>query len=163
MPSLDFNEMARIDDESKQPAPAGRYTIAVEKGEWKTAKKSGAPMVQLLLRVDEGPFKGKPVFNYLTFDTSNAPAIGMARNFLNMCGLDFGDWANLNDQQRIDSLIGKRLEVDLKVDEWEGRKSNKITKLHRGVTGPGSSGGFTPPPAVPQEGGPAAPKNPLAI
>lgn len=163
MPALNFNEMAKADDESKLPAPSGRYAMVIDKAEWKISKNSGAHMIQLILRVDEGPYKGKPVWNYLVMDPNNTGAISMARNFLNTVGLDFSDFEGKTDQQQIDLLLGKRFEAELNVDEYNGRKSNKLKRLIRGLGGKTGSG-FTPPPAsTPQASGPTSPKNPLAI
>src|SRR5215216_3532520 len=101
MPTMDWQQMAHADDEANKPAPSGTYVIAVEKATW-SKSKAGAPQIVLIMKVAEGPYKGKTVWNYLTFDMDNGGAIRMARQFLQMCGLDFGEFGQLSEQQQLD-------------------------------------------------------------
>lgn len=159
MPRMDWDAMATQDDEASKPAPPNVYVMVVEKATWGQSKK-GAPQVTMIMRIAEGPFKGKTAWYWLTFDMDNPNTIRMARNFLKLSGVDFGDFGKLGEQEQLDFLVGKRYEVDLKVEAFQGEDRNKVKNISKGLAG-GASTEFAPPPPIPTRDAATQPVNPL--
>lgn len=65
--------------DSYDPIPDGNYGVEVEKAEAKESKK-GDPQLVIVYRItDDGPFKGRKFWQYMTFIPGNG--IGLAINF----------------------------------------------------------------------------------
>lgn len=157
MPTLNWNDMIKQEKEARTPAPAGRYVLKVRKAEWTTTAKTKAPMLRLILDIDEGGNKGKSVFDYITFDANNPGSFTFAFDKLRKLGIDPGEFGQLNEAQQCDTLVGRRVEGELIIDNYKGQDGNKLKSYVKPVGGTSSSGVGTPPPAA----APKAPVNPV--
>lgn len=101
--------------------PAGTYRVRVIEASEDTSK-SGNDMVKLKLRVlkpDGG--EGPALFDYLVLSENASWKIDQ---FLAACGHPTaeGDDVSLD----VDDMIGWECEADLSVEEYNGKKSNKV-------------------------------------
>lgn len=165
MATINWDEMENAHQEASRPAPAGRYILelkSLSEGE----SKAGDPQVKITWSVAEGAYKGKTAVDYLTFNPDKPATISIARNALNMLGVpDLRAWGQLDPKARTELFIGKRIEADLEINEYNGRTTNRIKQKVRAITGTSMggtvpSGVGTPPPV--DEAVPSAPVNPLA-
>lgn len=113
--------------ESSRPAflPAGKYTATVMNSEEKTSK-SGNEMIELRLEIsgddiEEG--KGPIVYDNLVFTENSAWRIDQFRSAL---GEDIVEGAEVEVEP--DDLLDARVSVTLSVDEYEGKKRNKVVQ-----------------------------------
>jgi hypothetical protein len=107
--------------------PAGDYKLRVVEAK-ADSSKSGNSMIKLKLRVVKGDgTDGPALFDYLVFADSSFWKIDA---FLKSSGKHPGDGEAFPFEPEIDDtfpdLIGLEVEASLTVDEYNGRKSNKI-------------------------------------
>lgn len=164
MATINWDEMEKAHEEASRPAPAGRYILEV-KSLTEGESKGGDPQIKITWSVAEGPYKGKTAVDYLTFNPDKPATISIARNALNMLGVpDLRAWGQIDPQQRTQMFIGKRIEADIEVNEFNGRVTNRIKQKVRAISGSSMGGTVpagvgTPPPAA---DAPAPPVNPLS-
>ena len=105
---------------SFEPIPAGRYPVEVDDAEEMTSRK-GDPMIKLIFKVLEGEYTGRIIYNYIVF---NEGGMFSARKAIEALGVEFvkGQAVSINPDQ----LVGKTLEVDGKIDPYEGREINAV-------------------------------------
>ncbi len=65
------------------PLPAGDYVVAISKSEYKATKAKNGHYLQLILKVVDGPDKGRTIFENLNLDNPNAIAVEIANKALN--------------------------------------------------------------------------------
>lgn len=169
MAVVNWDDMEAAHEAASRPAPAGRYILELKELKEGTSKDGKWVQYTLRWQIADGPFKGKAIWDYLTFNMDKPNTISMARAALQLLGFaDLKTWGQIDPKQRAQMVVGKRIEADVIEDEYNGRKNNKIkSKLKAVTSGPASSndpgvGVPTPPPLsdVPAQG--AKPVNPLA-
>jgi hypothetical protein len=108
--------------------PAGDYNLRVVEAIADTSK-TGNDMVKMKLRVikDDGT-EGPALFDYLVFSTSSFWKIDA---FLKSCGKHPGDGGGFpfvpdDMTDSLDDMIGLECRGTLTVEEYQGRKSNKV-------------------------------------
>lgn len=102
--------------------PAGDYNLRVANAE-QTTSKSGNDQIKLTLRIiREDGTDGVTVFDYLVFAASS---VWKVTHFLKSLGKYPGDDVDLS-LDPID-LIGEEVHATLKVEVYEGKKSNKVS------------------------------------
>lgn len=162
MATVNWAEMDEAAEEALKPAPAGTYIIEIKNAnEGETAEKK--PKVAFTFKVAEGPYKGKTVFHTITFNDEKPTSIVMAREFLSSIGFkNLSEWGNTDPKQRVEMVIGRRVEADVEVNEWKGRRSNRVRRVVRGLASgaPNTPGGIAPPPPISPK---TAPVNPLDV
>lgn len=99
----------------------GDYKLRVAEAKEDTSK-SGNDMIKLTLRVikDDGT-DGSMLFDYLVFTESSRWKVDA---FLQSCGKHPGDGQSLDID--VDDMIGWECEATLAVEEFDGKKSNKV-------------------------------------
>lgn len=164
MATINWDDMENAHQEAQKPAPAGRYIMQVKNATEGKSKEGQYPQIRIVWEVAEGPYKGKAAFDYLTFNPEKPASISMSRAVVLMLGFrDLKEWGEaLQAGSALTRVIGKRIEADLIVDEYQGRVGNKIKQKIRALDGSSSvaSGGLVPPPAA--DAPLVAPVNPLA-
>ncbi len=89
-------------------------------------KKNNYPKVDFLVEVvDQGEFKGERVFHTVTFMPKDKDGAGMAIHFLKSIGQPFEGKLDINT----DDWIGKRFMGYAIVDEYNGKKKNKLGEI----------------------------------
>jgi hypothetical protein len=164
MATVNWAEMDEAAEEAIKPAPAGTYTIELKSAQdaESTDKK---PQVRFNFKIVDGPYKGKTVFHTITFNDEKPNTIVMAREFLATLGFkNLKEWGSTDPKQRLEMVVGRRIEAEVQVNEWKGRQSNRVGRVLRGLaSGPNTvPGGIAPPPLSTGEA-PAAPVNPLSV
>ena len=166
MATINWNDMESAHQEAQKPAPAGRYIMQV-KGFTEGKSKDGSPQYRFVWEIAEGPYKGKASFDYVTFNPEKPTSIGMGRATILMMGFrDLAEWGEaLLAGTAKDRVLGKRIEAELNVEEYQGRISNKIKQKIRALDGPIeglATGGLVAPPLASSAEPPVTPVNPLA-
>ena len=163
MATINWNDMESAHQEAQKPAPAGRYIVQV-KGFTEGKSKDGSPQYRFVWEIAEGPYKGKASFDYVTFNPEKPASIGMGRATILMLGFrDLAEWGEaLLAGTAKDRVMGKRIEAELNVEEYQGRISNKIKQKIRALDGPVGGALVAPPPLSSSAEPLVAPVNPLA-
>lgn len=88
--------------------------------------KKGLDMVKLRVEVIGDPeWNGTSLFHYIVFIPKGAPGEGISVHFRKSCGLPYGGDDAIEEQD----WIGKRFKATTKVEEYEGKKSSKISAV----------------------------------
>lgn len=162
MATANWADMDAAAEEALKPAPEGQYIIEIKSC---TEKESSdkKPQFAFNFKIAEGPYKGKTVFHTITFNDEKPTALVMAREFLASIGFkSIADWGNTDPKQRLEIVVGRRVEADVQINEWKGRQSNRVRRVIRGLASgaPNTPGGIAPPPpATPS----TKPVNPLSV
>ena len=109
--------------------PDGEYPFEVTNAEEKTSTSSGNDMIELILKIKDGP----TVYDYLVnIDESH----WKLDNFLASIGLEtkLGIPIDLDP----DNFIGRRGVCLLYTDTYQGKKKNKVSDYVFVISGPGS-------------------------
>lgn len=106
-----------------EPAPAGNYTLSIEKYDVESSK-AGAPMIKAQFKiVGDNESAGKMIFDYMVLEGK---------------GSQFGLWrhkqiadATDSDPYDTDSFIGKTFEAEVSVEPGDGEygPSNRIRQV----------------------------------
>lgn len=103
----------------------GRYLLAVIDACEKTSQK-GSEMIELKLEVI-GPNivegEGAVIYDYLVFSESSAWKID---SFRAACGEEIVEGEEVSIEA--DDQVGKQIEAELEVEEYRGKKKNKVAK-----------------------------------
>ena len=96
--------------------PEGNYHVMIDKSEWKDTKAGTGKYINFQMKVVDGEYAGRVLFDILNLINPNPVAVDIARKTLNSmcqaCGL-----TNVEDT---DELHGIVFEVKVKVEEGTG-------------------------------------------
>ena len=84
--------------------------------------KNGAPKVDFLAEVTDGPFKGTRVFHSVTFLPKDSKGSGMSIHFLKTIGQPWEGKFSVNPSE----WVGTKFRGYTIEDEYNGKKNNKI-------------------------------------
>lgn len=107
--------------------PAGDYVLGVEKAEMALSKK-GDPQINMELRVMKSDgSQGPKIFDYLGFDEKRAFKIS---NLLaaTQKAPSKGTQLTIDEEFLAKNIVGALCWATLSVDEYQGRKSNKVMR-----------------------------------
>jgi hypothetical protein len=124
---------------SFEALPKGNYPCVVDEATFGNSKSSGKPMISLKWKVFEGDYKGRILFQHLSFSPGALP--GTKANLLQLDSELFV--GPFNPQQIVDSgaLLGRKHVLKVKVDEGQnGDPSNQVQKILPYTSG--GDGGF---------------------
>lgn len=161
--------------------PEGTYTAEIKESEVKTTA-NGNPKIATTFVVVEGEEAGRKVFNDIVTpregtDDKARKAAGIFFDKLFALGLsrEFVQTIQTNEQLA-NALLGKRADIVVYHDEWNGKKRAKVRYINPPsvpapaagpipVAGPIPTAGFTPPAAATSPGAftPAAAPAPAAV
>ena len=156
----DFNYQALVQEAKDsgasttyEPLPNGEYNVVVDKAEAKQSKK-GDPQLVVVFKVTDGPFKGRLMWQYMTFIPGNS--VGLAINFRQ---LDTLGATPILEQGGSLAQVGGFLMGKTAIVKTEQRQSgdkvfNDVKDVKKGV----AAGGPAPfNPGVAAASGPVAP------
>lgn len=124
MPSFQFQDRSN----KEYWVPAGDYVLGVEKAELGLAKTSGNEQITLTCRVmlESGKGEGPNVYDYLQFDEKNSWKIDVVLKALKSQPKK-GEVVDVTEAWLKQHFVGKLGWATLYVDEYNGKKSSKIT------------------------------------
>lgn len=179
-PMLDWAslaETAKNTENSFDPAPAGKYTFTIDEAK-ADVSKAGNKVFRITTHIDSGPQANKKVWHDLTLNQDPAKTKSLRIFFENMAvfGMPY-EWFNASttDEQIVANLVNKRFEADITIDEYQGKKNNKITgytireastlpdSANEGVPSFGSAPAVDPWQAPPVAAAPAVQQAPPAV
>ncbi len=89
MASLNGIDMNGVEAETPRGAlPPGDYQAVITDSELKPTKNGGGQYLELVLQVQEGPYKGRKVWDRLNLFNSNQTAVVIAKQRLATAGVD---------------------------------------------------------------------------
>ena len=65
------------------PVPPNKYVVAIVKSEYKTTKAKNGHYLQMDMKIQEGEYKGRTLFERLNLDNPNPTAVEIANKTLN--------------------------------------------------------------------------------
>lgn len=120
---------ATLPSTSFEPAPVGKYTFTIDEAK-AAVSKAGNQVFRIATHIDAGPSAKKKVWHDLTLNQDPTRTVSLRIFFENMAvfGMPF-EWftAATQDAEIVANLLGKRFEAEVTIEEWQGKKSNKIT------------------------------------
>lgn len=150
----DFNYQALVQEAKDsgasttyEPLPNGEYNVVVDKAEAKQSKK-GDPQLVIVFKVTDGPFKGRLMWQYMTFIPGNS--VGLAINFRQ---LDTLGATPILEQGGSLAQVGGFLTGKSAIVKTEQRIAgekvfNDVKDIKKGVaSGVPTAGGFNPSPS----------------
>lgn len=144
-PSRDFEALAE-----------GWYVAMITESEQKPTKAGDGSYLSLTWEIDEGPAKGRKIWENLNLDNPNPKAVEIAtRNLGDICRAT-GIMAPKNSEE----LHYKRIAIRLAVKEYNGEKKNEV-KGHRAIKA-GTESAAPASSSKPASATPAAPAKPAA-
>jgi len=109
--------------------PAGDYNCFVETAEAVTAS-TGKPMIKVTYRVEDGPKKGKKVFNNFVISVDNGQALGFFFRNMAAHGLARSWFENDPSMELVaQNLVGKRVRLRLGIRNWQGEDRNEVKAI----------------------------------
>ena len=123
MASLKGIDMNGVEAETPRGAlPPGDYQAVITDSELKPTKNGGGQYLELVLQVQEGPYKGRKVWDRLNLFNSNQTAVVIAKQRLKAI-YDATGIQNPGDSQQLHNRL---LTMTVDVREYEGRESNEV-------------------------------------
>lgn len=174
MSTIDWNALKKTADDATKPAPPDDYTCEITKCEATSAASSGNPMLKATMKIVDGPYAGKTVFNNFNLTLDHAFAMSIFFRHMAAFGLTDEFFAQGPEMDQVAAaLVGRRARVTLSIRQWQGQDRNQVDNVQPipGVPagGPGSSvpviatgpSGMTPTTPGPVPASPASPATPV--
>ena len=115
--------MSGVEAETPRGAlPAGEYQVIITDSELKPTKSVSGEFLELVLQVQDGPYKGRKIWDRLNLFNSNAQAVLIAKQRLKAIQDSVGV-PNPGDSVQLHNRL---LTVTVDVREYEGRESNEV-------------------------------------
>lgn len=146
---LRFDATSVEPDAALEPLPAGKYPFIIQKAEVKPTKRRDGELLELTLRVIDGQYKGRVVFDRLNIRNPNQTAVDIAMKRLSA-------YCHATQRLRIESAndllnIPFVATVSISVDPTgQYQPRNEIRGVEKGGTG------SAPTPAAPSSPAPAS-------
>ena len=153
-----------IDYDAFAPVPVGVYPVEVIKAEAKQAS-TGREMINVQLRIVDGPSKGRMHFNNFVWVPENDKAVQMF--FVNMreFGLDKEYFrTNPTFEQLANEMLNRRVMVEIEHTEYNGNTREQVKRIKKidGYENPAPGQGGNANQGVPSVASPAAPAAPAS-
>lgn len=111
------------------PVPENDYVVKIDavqeldKNGRPLKSQNGNRMVKVRYKIAEGDYKGRKLFDNITFISPGAKGAGISKHFLHVIGEPYeGQF-----QVAPESWIGKSLKVSVTIDDsYDGKERNKI-------------------------------------
>jgi len=133
-----------------EPLPDGDYDFVISKSE-ATQTKAGKTMYKVQCSVENGPNKGRIVFNNFVISPESPTALSIFFRQMNLLGLNREFFnSNPSDHQVAERLKGARFRGQIVTRSFNGQESNEIKQFftpRATVAGPGASPAPTAAPA----------------
>lgn len=138
--------------------PEGDYDLVITKSEALQTKNSKT-MYKVQCSVEQGPHKGRTVWNNFVISPESPTALSIFFRQMNILGLDRAYWqSDPSDHQVAEKLKGARFRGQLVTRSYNGQESNEIKQFFTPralAAGPGA--GPSAPAPAPAAAPPAAP------
>ncbi len=151
-----------IDYDAFAPVPVGVYPVEVIKAEAKQAS-TGREMINVQLRIVDGPSKGRMLFNNFVWVPENDKAVQMF--FVNMREFGLGKEyfrTNPTFEQLANEMLNRRVMVEIEHTEYNGNTREQVKRIKKidGHENPAPGQGGNTNQGVPSVASPAAPAAP---
>ena len=148
-----------IDYDAFASVPVGVYPMEVIKSEAKQAS-TGREMINVQLRIIEGPSKGRMIFNNFVWAPENDKAVQMF--FVNMreFGIDKEYFRNNPTfEQLANEMLNRRALIEIEHEEYQGTTRERVRRVKKlaGYENPAPGQGGNTNQGVPSVASPAAP------
>lgn len=120
--------------------PKGIYNAEVDQCDYQISKNSGAPMFQLILRITDGDFANRKLYNYVSFSPKALPS-----SKTTLLRLDPTIFSGPFKPQEIADqgvLLGKTCRIKVAHDEYNGEMRARVQSILAPAVGGGEGGGF---------------------
>ena len=115
--------MSGVEAETPRGAlPAGEYQAIITDSELKPTKSGSGQFLELVLQVQDGPYKGRKIWDRLNLFNNNAQAVLIAKQRLKA----IEDSVGVPNPADSVQLHNRLLTVTVDVREYEGRESNEV-------------------------------------
>ena len=153
-----------IDYDAFAPVPVGVYPVEVIKAEAKQAS-TGREMINVQLRIVDGPSKGRMLFNNFVWVPENDKAVQMF--FVNMREFGLGKEyfrTNPTFEQLANEMLNRRVMVEIEHTEYNGNTREQVKRIKKidGYENPAPGQGGNANQGVPSVASPAAPTAPAS-
>jgi hypothetical protein len=116
---------------SFDPIPEGRYNLTVDKAELTTAKDSGNPMIKATLKILDGDFKGRLVWdNFVLTDKS----LWKLKGILEAIGSNIAESVNATEQDIANALQGAKVNAWLEIRIGPNDQTSNTVKNYAKIT-----------------------------
>lgn len=160
MAFLQFNAQAVEPQQSFDPVPAGNYLAAISESDIVSTKAGTGQMLKLTWRIQDGPMKGRIVFDRLNISNSNPKAEEIGQRQLSALCHAAGV-LQLADTQQLHG-IPMQIKVTVRRDESGQYGDQNEVKDYRAVSGQSAAAPAAPAFAPAAAAKPAAPAAPWA-
>lgn len=141
MPTIDINWTDMIESlpeeaPTRDLIPPDTYTVKVDKAEAGLSKKGNAK-IEMTLVVDEGKYKGRPVWGRINFATDSPASMAITVEQLAQFGIT-RQWLSTNNpstDQVARKLTGEKVQVKVSHREWEGQQYYDV-KGYKAIAAP---------------------------
>lgn len=120
-----------IDYDAFAPVPVGVYPVEIIKAEAKQAS-TGREMINVQLRIVDGPSKGRMLFNNFVWVPENDKAVQMF--FVNMREFGLGKEyfrGNPTFEQLANELLNRRVMVEIEHTEYNGSTREQVKRIKK--------------------------------
>ncbi len=141
-PAVDFSEgdslmvdLNAVEDVSFEALPKGIYPCVIASCEFSYSQTAGNPMWTLTMEVSDGDFTGRKLFSHLVFLGAGLPIT--KRQLQRIAPELFEAPFNPEEQDTIDSMVGKNINVKTAPRKYEGQMRDNVRDLFPGEDGAG--------------------------
>jgi hypothetical protein len=135
------------------PLPAGDYDLMVLEATTKLTQKDSKTMFSIKTQVQNGPFKGRLIWDNLVVSPENATALGFFFAKMAALGLsrEFFTQNSPTNEQIERAITGRQFRAAVKQRAYNGSTTNNIDRYYVPQAGAPIApvGGATPPPPPP--------------
>ena len=126
MARISYNAGEEEVTDSFTPLPPGAYDLKIVEAEMTTSKNGDPQAIVNFVVVNGLAHEGKSVkFHRVTFISDDRPGAGIAKAFLKSIGQPYKGQIDVDT----DAWVGKVLAADISIDEYNGKKYNKVNYI----------------------------------
>ncbi len=140
--AVDFSEgdslmvdLNAVEDVTFEALPKGIYPCVIAECEFSYSQSKGNPMWTLTMEVSDGEYTGRKLFSHLVFLGAGLPIT--KRQLSRIAPELFDAPFNPEDQETIDSMVGKNISVKTAPRKYEGQMRDNVRDLFPAEEGDG--------------------------
>jgi hypothetical protein len=164
MANLNWGEIVKDAGDSAgfDPLPVGDYDLLVVEATTKLTQKDSKTMFSIKTQVQNGPFKGRLIWDNLVVSPENSTALGFFFNKMAALGLtrEFFTQNSPTNEQIERAITGRQFRAAVKQRTYNGATSNNIDRYYVAQSGapvaPPAGSATPPPPPPPPAAAPVA-------
>ena len=120
-------DLTNVEDIVDEIIPKGKYPGVIEDCTFKYSQNSGKPMWELKLRITEGEFENRILYNYISFSDK---AIALSKKTLAQIAPEFLE-GPFNPEERQGDMEGKAVTIVTKIQKYEGQNRTSVARLEK--------------------------------